>query len=149
MVTVYGLNDKIGNVSFYDSSGGNEYNFTKPYSEKTAEIIDQEVKKIIEKAYGTAIDILEQNKEKLTKLAEKLLEEEVIFKDDLLAIIGERPFEEEIEVVNKSVEKEIEVMEEDNNEKEIEMVEKEINGENAEEIVEIEKEGSESGETKS
>lgn len=105
MVTVYGLNEKIGNVSFYDSSGRNEYNFTKPYSEKTAELIDQEVKKIIEKAYGKAIDILQENKEKLIQLADKLLEEEVIFKEDLELIFGKRPFEEEvIEVKKKKVE---------------------------------------------
>ncbi len=95
MVTVYGLNEKIGNVSYYDSSGRNEYNFTKPYSDKTAELIDQEVKKIIEKAYGKAIDILQENKEKLVQLADKLLEEEVIFKEDLEAIFGKRPFKEE------------------------------------------------------
>jgi len=103
MVTVYGLNDKIGNVSFYDSSGRGEYNFTKPYSEKTSEIIDQEVKKIIEKAYGKAIDILQQNKDKLTQLANKLLEEEVIFKDDLELIFGKRPFDDEIEVVKEKI----------------------------------------------
>ena len=103
MVTVYGLNDKIGNVSFYDSSGRGEYNFTKPYSEKTAEIIDQEVKKIIEKAYGKAIDILQQNKDKLSQLANKLLEEEVIFKDDLEIIFGKRPFDDEIEVVKEKI----------------------------------------------
>ncbi|RLD25692.1 MAG: peptidase M41, partial [Bacteroidetes bacterium] len=103
MVTVYGLNDKIGNISFYDSSGQSEYNFTKPYSEHTAQIIDEEVKKIIEKAYGKAIDILTQNKDKLVKLAEKLLEEEVIFKEDLLDIFGERPFEDEIKEEQDSI----------------------------------------------
>lgn len=107
MVTVYGLNEKIGNVSFYDSSGSGEYNFTKPYSEKTAEIIDEEVKKIIEKAYRKAIEILQENKDKLVQLANKLLEEEVIFKDDLLAIFGERPFEEELVAANKIVEDEM------------------------------------------
>ncbi len=105
MVTVYGLNEKIGNISFYDSSGQSEYNFTKPYSEFTAQIIDEEVKKIIEKAYGKAIDILTQNKVKLVKLAEKLLEEEVIFKEDLLEIFGERPFEDEIREEQESIKK--------------------------------------------
>ena len=104
MVTVYGLNERIGNISFYDSSGQSEYNFTKPYSEYTAQIIDEEVKKIVEKAYGKAIDILTQSKDKLVKLAEKLLEEEVIFKEDLLEIFGERPFEDEIREEQESIE---------------------------------------------
>ena len=108
MVTVYGLNDKIGNISFYDSTGQSEYNFTKPYSESTAQIIDQEVKKIIEKAYGKAIDILTQHKDKLKMLAEKLLEDEVIFKEDLLEIFGERPFEDEIREEQDSIKKLIE-----------------------------------------
>jgi cell division protease FtsH len=103
MVTVYGLNEKIGNVSYYDSTGQSEYTFTKPYSEHTARIIDEEVKKIIEKAYGKAIDILSQNKDKLVLLAEKLMEEEVIFKEDLLEIFGERPFEEEIKEEQDSI----------------------------------------------
>jgi len=98
MITVYGLNDKVGNVSFYDSSGSGEYNFTKPYSEKTAELIDEEVKKIIDLAYQKAIEILTENKDKLTQLADKLLEEEVIFKEDLELIFGKRPFDEEVEV---------------------------------------------------
>jgi len=105
MVTVFGLNEKIGNLSFYDSSGRSEYTFIKPYSEETARIIDQEVKKIIEKAYGKAIDILTQNKDKLTLLANKLLEDEVIFKEDLLAIFGERPFEEEIREEQENLQK--------------------------------------------
>ena len=89
MVTVYGLNDKIGNISYYDSSGQNQ--FTKPYSEDTARVIDEEVSKLIETSYQRAIELLRSNKEKLTKLAEKLLEKEVIFKDDLEEIIGARP----------------------------------------------------------
>jgi ATP-dependent metalloprotease FtsH len=105
MVTVYGLNEKIGNLSFYDSTGRSEYNFTKPYSEHTAKIIDEEVKKIVEKAYGKAIDILTQNKDKLIQLAEKLLEEEVIYKEDLLEIFGERPFEAEIREEQESIKK--------------------------------------------
>ncbi len=92
MVTIYGLNDKIGNLTYYDSSGQNEYGFTKPYSEKTAELIDQEISKLVESQYQRAIGLLEQNKEKLTKLANVLLEKEVIFKDNLLKIFGERPF---------------------------------------------------------
>ena len=92
MVSVYGLNKKIGNRSYYDSSG--ESQFTKPYSEETARVIDEEVSKIIEKAYEKAKDLLFQNKEKLDNLAKKLLEREVIFKDDLLEVLGERPWGE-------------------------------------------------------
>ena len=92
MVTVYGLSDKIGNISYYDSSGQNEYGFTKPYSEKTAQVIDDEISAIIEEQYNRAINVLEENKEKLTELAELLLEKEVIFGDDLIRIFGERPF---------------------------------------------------------
>lgn len=92
MVTVYGLNDKIGNVSFYDSTGQNEYSFGKPYSDHTAELIDLEVRNIVETQYQRAQQILRDNKDKLTALAEQLLEKEVIFKEDLEKIFGLRPF---------------------------------------------------------
>jgi cell division protease FtsH len=95
MITIYGLNDKIGNVSYYDSTGANEYGFTKPYSERTAQTIDEEVSKMIELAYVRAKDILLKNKHLLTMLAEKLLEKEVIFKEDLETIFGKRPFDQE------------------------------------------------------
>ena len=97
MVTVYGLNDTIGNISYYDSSGQSEYGFTKPYSEETARIIDLEVRQIIEGQYERAKEILRNNKDKLTALAEQLLDKEVIFKEDLLKIFGKRPFAERIE----------------------------------------------------
>ena len=93
MVTIYGLNEKLGNVTFYDSSGQNEYGFTKPYSEVTAKLIDDEISKIIEEQYQRAIQILKEHKDKLTTLANRLLEKEVIFKDDLEHIFGKRPFE--------------------------------------------------------
>ena len=93
MVTIYGLNDKIGNITYYDSSGQSEYNFNKPYSEKTAELIDQEISALIESQYQRAVKLLEENKDKLTELANVLLEKEVIFKDNLQKIFGERPFE--------------------------------------------------------
>ncbi|NEV93276.1 ATP-dependent zinc metalloprotease FtsH [Psychroflexus sp. YR1-1] len=92
MVTIYGLNDKIGNLTYYDSSGQSDYNFTKPYSDKTSELIDEEISKLIEEQYSRAIEILEKHKDQLTKLAELLLEKEVIFKDNLIEIFGERPF---------------------------------------------------------
>jgi ATP-dependent metalloprotease FtsH len=94
MVSVYGLNDTLGNITYYDSSGQSEYNFTKPYSEETAQKIDKEISLIIEAQYQRACDILKKNKEKLTDLANRLLDKEVIFKDDLVSILGERPFEE-------------------------------------------------------
>ena len=96
MVTIYGLNKELGNITYYDSSGQNEYGFTKPYSEETAQKIDKEISKIIEEQYKRAIDLLNKNKDKLTALAERLLEKEVIFKDDLEKIFGKRPFEKSI-----------------------------------------------------
>ena len=98
MVSIYGLRDKVGNLTYYDSSGQNEYGFTKPYSERTAELIDKEISDIIEEQYQRAIKILEDNKDKLTKLAEVLLEKEVIFKDNLEKIFGKRPFGKDDEV---------------------------------------------------
>jgi len=94
MVTIYGLSDKVGNLTYYDSSQS-EYGFTKPYSEKTAELIDKEISDIIEKQYQRAVKLLEDNKDKLTELAEVLLEKEVIFKDNLEKIFGKRPFDKE------------------------------------------------------
>ena len=92
MVSVYGLNDKVGNISYYDSSGQNEYGFQKPYSEKTGQLIDEEVSKMVEEAYVRTKKILSDNKEKLSQLAQLLLEKEVIFKDDLEKVFGERAF---------------------------------------------------------
>ncbi|MBC5836667.1 ATP-dependent zinc metalloprotease FtsH [Flavobacterium muglaense] len=101
MVTVYGLNDKIGNVTYYDSTGQSEYNFSKPYSEDTARIIDAEISLLIESQYQRAIQILEENKDKLNQLADILIEKEVIFKDDLEAIFGKRTFDKNLgEVVS-------------------------------------------------
>ncbi|MGS2739126.1 ATP-dependent zinc metalloprotease FtsH [Sinomicrobium sp. M5D2P17] len=97
MVTIYGLNDKIGNLTYYDSSGQSEYGFTKPYSEETAIVIDQEISNIIEEQYTRAVKLLSENKDKLTELADRLLEKEVIFKDDLERIFGRRPYQKEEE----------------------------------------------------
>lgn len=91
MVSMYGLNKKIGNISFYDSQG--QSMFTKPYSEDTARLIDEEVSKMIEEQYQRALQILRENKDKLSALANKLLEKEVIFKEDLIEIFGERPWD--------------------------------------------------------
>ena len=102
MVTIYGLNDKVGNITYYDSSGQSEYSMTKPYSEQTAVVIDEEISKIIEAQYQRAIKILTENKDKLTELAEILLEKEVIFKDDLEKIFGKRTFVKEEAVALKS-----------------------------------------------
>jgi cell division protease FtsH len=93
MVSVYGLNDTLGNITYYDSTGQMENSFTKPYSEKTAQVIDKEISDIIELQYKRACDLLKKNKNKLKQLAERLLEKEVIFKDDLFNILGERPFD--------------------------------------------------------
>ncbi|MDP4267235.1 MAG: ATP-dependent zinc metalloprotease FtsH [Bacteroidota bacterium] len=93
MISIYGMNDKIGNISFYDSSGQSEYSLTKPYSEKTAEIIDDEVNKLVTGAYNKVKELLQKNMDSLKKLAEVLLTREVIFKDDLEEIFGPRPFE--------------------------------------------------------
>jgi len=101
IVSVYGLNDKIGNITYYDSSGQGDYNFTKPYSEETAKKIDEEISLIIEKQYKRACSILKKNKNKLSSLASRLLEKEVIFKEDLVKILGERPFIKEVEVTKE------------------------------------------------
>jgi AFG3 family protein len=103
MISLYGLNDKIGNISYYDSQGNNEYGFTKPYSEKTAQTIDEEVSKLIESQYQRAKEILTQNKHLLVQLAESLMAKEVIFKEDLEQILGIRPYttrEEEMAKLN-------------------------------------------------
>jgi cell division protease FtsH len=99
MVSVYGLNDNIGNITYYDSSGQADYNFTKPYSEDTAKRIDSEISMLIEKQYERACKLLSSNKKKLIALAERLLEKEVIFKDDLEKILGARPYENENELL--------------------------------------------------
>jgi cell division protease FtsH len=100
MVTVYGLSDKVGNLTYYDSSG-QQSGFTKPYSEETAVLIDKEISSIIEEQYQRAINILEDNKDKLKELAGVLLEKEVIFKDNLEKIFGKRPFEKEEIIFDK------------------------------------------------
>jgi ATP-dependent metalloprotease FtsH len=94
-VAIFGLNDKIGNISYYDSSGNADYNFTKPYSERTAQTIDEEVKKMIDEAYVRTLDLLRNNRAQLDKLASTLLEKEVIYKEDLENIFGKRKWEKD------------------------------------------------------
>ena len=95
MVTIYGLNDKLGNITYYDSQGQNEYTMDKPYSQETAVVIDEEISKIIEAEYDRAIDILSNNREKLDALANLLLDKEVIFKENVEEIFGKRPWDKE------------------------------------------------------
>ena len=96
MVTIYGLSENIGNISYYDSSGQSEYSFGKPYSEETAKKIDVEIKDIIENQYQRAVTILHENRDKLDALAQKLLEKEVIFREDLEEIFGKRAWDPEL-----------------------------------------------------
>ena len=93
MVSIYGLNEKIGNISYFDSRGADM--FTKPYSDDRARVIDEEVSKMIEAQYTRALNLLSKNKDKLTELANKLLSHEVIFKEDLETIFGKREWEDE------------------------------------------------------
>ena len=95
MVTIYGLNDKIGNISYYDSSGQQNFFMDKPYSDDTAKLIDKEISILVENQYKRAKKILSEHKDKLDQLAQKLLEKEVIFRDDLEAVFGKRPFDDE------------------------------------------------------
>lgn len=95
MVTIYGLNDKLGNITYYDSQGQNDYAMDKPYSQETAVIIDAEISKIIEAEYDRAIKILSENRDKLDALANLLLEKEVIFKENVEEIFGKRPWDKE------------------------------------------------------
>ena len=98
MVVYFGLNEKIGNISYYDSSGQQEYSFQKPFSEKTAELIDQEISKLIETAYKRAVALLTNNIDKLDSLASVLMDKEVIYREDLELIFGKRPFDKDREI---------------------------------------------------
>ena len=92
MVTVYGMNDKVGNISFYDPQ--QENSFTKPYSEETSRLIDEEVRKLIDVAYERTKGLLTEKRDQVEKLAEALLEREVLFQSDVEQLIGKRPYEE-------------------------------------------------------
>lgn len=93
MVGIYGMNEKVGNVSFYDQQQG-EYNFTKPYSDETAQMIDEEVRQLIDKAYKHTKQLLKEKQPEVTRLAEELLKKEVLFQSDVEHLIGKRPYEE-------------------------------------------------------
>ena len=93
IVSVYGMNKNIGNISFFDSKQS-DYNFTKPYSESTAEKIDSEVKRIVDNAYNRTKKLLTEKREQLEKIANKLLEKEILFQNDLENLIGKRPFKD-------------------------------------------------------
>ncbi|RPD99540.1 ATP-dependent metallopeptidase FtsH/Yme1/Tma family protein [Aureibaculum marinum] len=116
MITIYGLSEKLGNITYYDSSGQSDYNFSKPYSEETAKLIDKEISELIETQYKRALKILSDHKEELTTLAELLLEKEVIFSDDLVKILGERPFIKEPLAVKKEETKKEDIIPEDSTE---------------------------------
>ena len=97
MVSIYGMSDKVGMLSYYDSTGQSDFSFTKPYSEKTAELIDAEVKDMVSAAYKRAKQLLNDHREQHRQVAELLIEREVIFSDDLENILGKRPWTEEEE----------------------------------------------------
>lgn len=105
MVTIFGMSEKIGNLSYYDSTGQSDFSFSKPYSEKTAELIDSEVKEMVEGAYARAKEILRSHKEQHKQVAELLLEREVIFSDDLERILNKRPWNDEDEETGTAPEK--------------------------------------------
>ena len=102
MVTIYGLNDELGNITYYDSQGQSEY-MQKPYSETTAEKIDKEISTIIEGQYQRAIELLRSNRDKLDQLAELLLDKEVIFKENVKEIFGPRPWDKEEDLIQEEV----------------------------------------------
>jgi cell division protease FtsH len=110
MIVFFGLNDKIGNISYYDSTGQQEYTFHKPYSEKTAQLIDQEVSALVEKAYVRSVNIVKKNKKNIEILANKLLEKEVLFREDLEDIFGTRPYEEQRKKFEKEAEEEVKML---------------------------------------
>jgi cell division protease FtsH len=102
MVTIYGMSDKVGNLSFYDPQG--EYGYQKPYSEKTSELIDEEVRNIIAGAYNRCKNLLTEKKEELKAVAEELLQKEILFQADLERLIGKRPFDQKPLIADSSAE---------------------------------------------
>ena len=122
LVTYYGMSPEVGNISFYDSTGQSEYSFGKPFSEKTAETIDREVKRMVEEAYAKAKGLLQSHREQLDQLATQLYEKEVLFREDLERIYGPRPWESETPQL-ASAEAEPETKEEEKENKDIDFEE--------------------------
>ena len=150
MVAYFGMSEKVGNISFYDSSGQSDFGFTKPYSEKTAELIDQEVNLIISESYLRAKEVLKTNMKGLTELAELLLEKEVIFSEDLERIFGKR----KAEVLKDEREAEAKAKADELKQKELENKEeklvssadniatgsnREVNGSNEDDLIKVDK----------
>ena len=123
LVTYYGMSSEVGNISFYDSTGQSEYSFGKPFSEKTAETIDREVRRMVEEAYAKAKELLQSHREQLDQLATQLYEKEVLFREDLERIYGPRPWESETpQLAEKEAEPEPKEEEKENNDKDFEEV---------------------------
>ena len=123
LVTYYGMSPEVGNISFYDSTGQSEYSFGKPFSEKTAETIDREVRRMVEEAYAKAKELLQSHREQLDQLATQLYEKEVLFREDLERIYGPRPWESETpQPAEKEAEPEPKEEEKENNDKDFEEV---------------------------
>ncbi|MEF8984200.1 MAG: ATP-dependent zinc metalloprotease FtsH [Bacteroidales bacterium] len=152
MVAYFGMSEKVGNLSFYDSTGQREFTFTKPYSEKTAELIDQEVQEYVTKAYQRAYDILKNHREQLDQLAEMLLEKEIIFSDDLEKVLGKREIDDEkkqkILKEGKKVKQIHEESEKQRSGKDKDKEQKEENSGEKEDTKEKQQEGEESGKAK-
>ena len=134
LISYYGMSDKVGHLSYYDSTGQSQYNFSKPYSEKTSELIDQEVKKMIDAQYERAIKLLEKHKEGLVQIGERLIEKEVIFSDDLIEVFGKRQWIARSDELESEIEKD----ELNKNKQEDSITEKEDSTTEKEEKVEIE-----------
>ncbi|MBS3770735.1 MAG: ATP-dependent zinc metalloprotease FtsH [Bacteroidales bacterium] len=152
MVAYFGMSEKVGNLSFYDSTGQREFTFTKPYSEKTAELIDQEVQEYVKKAYQRAYDILKNHREQLDQLAEMLLDKEIIFSDDLEKVLGKREIDDEkkqkILKEGKKVKQIHEESEKQRSGKDKDKEQKEENSGEKEDTKEKQQEGEESGKAK-
>ncbi len=128
MVAYFGMSEKVGNLSFYDSTGQRDFTFTKPYSEKTAELIDQEVQQLVDQAYERAYNILSKYQEQLKQLAELLLEKEIIFTEDLERILGKREIDDEKKQKILDEGKKVQKIHEDSEKKSKEEEEKESRG---------------------
>ncbi len=120
LVTYYGMSPEIGNISFYDSTGQSEWGLTKPFSEKTAETIDREVKRMVEEAYAKAKELLLSHREQLDELATQLYDKEVLFREDLERIYGPRPWENPAEVAEPA--EDADEQDDDNDNKDFEEV---------------------------